>query len=355
MGFLEATRQNFLEIKPQAISLGTPISFTFKKVGYAGRLLLRVKGVMTLLAADAAIAMKDVHDNRPFGLFRDIRVKVNDGYTPVAVSGEMLSMLNIVANPQAGFDVPAASLVPAVATNPTYKFATVASAGGTANDWEFTLEVPFQINDIDPVGLILLQNDKVEVSVDIDVETAAGLFTLAGGETATFVGTLYPMVEFFSVPNDPKNLPPAGYVHKLIEEKIGIDTTGDLSIPLKGGATYLRTLCRSIINAAPAGPDDIERLQLAYNASSFPYDVTYRTYLAIQRRRYGRDLPKGVHVWDFMHNGIPGMGTARDWVNTTLIADFEHTIRIANSAVLGGNNNYVNILREILVPIGAPK
>lgn len=353
MGFLEATRQNFLELKPQSVALGTPISFTFRKVGYAGRLLLRCKGLMNLLAADAAIAMKDVHDSKPFGLFRDIRVKVNDGYTPVAVSGPMLHMLNVVSNPQSGWDVPAASVIPAVATNPTYQFATVASAGGTDNTWEFILEVPFQINDLDPVGLILLQNDKVEVSVEIDVETAAGLFTLAGGETATFTGTLYPMVEFFSVPNDPKNQPPAGYVHKLIEEKVGIDTTGDLSIALKGGATYLRTLCRTIINAAPAAVDDIERLQIAYNASSYPYDVTYHTYLALQRRRYGRDLPKGVHVWDWMYNGIAGMGTSRDWINTTLVADFEHMIRVSNAAVLGVNNNYVNILRQILVPIAA--
>lgn len=355
MGFLDATRQNMLELKPQAVKLGQPISFTFKKVGYAGRLLLRTKGTMKLTAADNAIAMKAVHDNRPFALFRDIRVKVNDGFQPVAASGQLLSMLNIVAVPQAAYDVPAANLIPAVAGNPTYQFANVASGAGTNNTWEFFLEVPFQINDLDPLGLLLLQNDGVEVTVDIDVETAAGLYDLAAGESADFDGMLYPMVEFFSVPSNPKDLPPTGFAHRLVEEKVAIDSTGDLAIGLKGGATYLRTINRVILNGAPAGPDDIERLQLAYNGASFPYDVTYHTYLSMQRRRYGRDLPKGVHVFDFMHNGIAGYGTARDWVNTTLIADFEHIVRVSNGAVLGGNNNYVNVLREILVPVQAGK
>lgn len=355
MGFIDATRQNFLELKPQPVKLGQPIQFTFKKVGYAGRLFLRTKGKMKLTAADNAVALKPMHGDRPFALYRDIRVKVNDGFQPVASSGNMLSMLNVVANPQAAYDVPAANLFPAVAGNPVYQFANVASGAGTQNDWQFVTEVPFQINDLDTIGLLLLQNDKVEVTVDIDVETAAGLYDLAAGESAEFDGMVYPMVEFFSVPSDPKNLPPAGYVHRIIEEKVGIDSTGDTVIPLKGGAQYLRTICQVILNGAPAGPGDIERLQIAYNGASFPYDVTYETYLAIQRRRYGRDLPKGVHAWDFMHNGIPGMGTARDWVNTSLVADFEHVVRVSNGATLGGNNNYVRVLREILVPIQAAR
>lgn len=353
MSFLDATRQNFLELKPQKVSLGEPISFTFKKVGYAGRLYLRTKGKMKLTAADAAVTMKAVHDNRPFALFRDIRVKVNDGFQPVAASGQMLSMLNVIATPQAGYDVPAASLIPAVTGNPVYKFGTTASAPGTDNDWWFTLEIPFQLNDLDTIGLLLLQNDKVEVTVDIDVETAAGLFDLAGGETAQFDGTVYPLVEFFSVPSDPKNLPPAGYVHRLIEEKVGIDSTGDTAVKLKGGAQYLRLLNRVIVNGAPACFDDIERLQLNYNGATYPYDATYYAWLTRQRRNYGRDLPKGVHAYDFMHNGIPSYGTHRDWINTTLISDFEHIIRVSNGATLGVNNNYVNVLREILVPIQA--
>lgn len=351
MGFLDNTRQNFLELKQQSVALGEPISFTFKKVGYGARLFLRVEGTMTLTAADAAIAMKDEHDNRPFALFREIRISVNDGFKPVIASGQLLSALNIVSTPGAAYDVPAASLVPAVSGNPVYQFATVASSGGTANTWAFTLEVPLQINDLDPVGLLLLQNDKVEITVDIDVESASNLFTLTSGETAAFSGTVYPLIEFFSVPQDPKDRPPAGFAHRLIEEKVAIDSTGDAVVALKGGATYLRTISRVILNAAPAGFTDIEKLQLAYNASSFPYDITYKSMLMMQRRRYGRDLPKGVHAWDWMYNGIPSYGTSRDWVNTATISDFEQIIRVAGSATLGGNNNYVKILREILVPV----
>jgi hypothetical protein len=351
MGFLDATRQNFLELKPQAVKLGQPVSFNFKKVGYAGRLYLRVKGTMKLTAADSAVAMKAVHGSRPFALFRNITIAVNDGFKPVQASGNLLSVLNIVSNPRAALDVPAASVVPAVTGNPVYQFAILSDADGVDNTWEFTLEVPFQINDLDQIGLLLAQNDKVEITCDIDIETAAGLFDLAAGETAEFDGMVYPLVEFFSVPADPKSQPFQGYVHQLVEEKYGIDSTGDTNIALKGGAQYLRTVNRVILNGSPAGFDDIERLQIAYNGSSYPYDVTYHSWLTRQRRLYGRDLPKGFHVYDFMHNGIPGYGTHRDWINSTLVSDLSHVVRVAGGATLGGNNNYVNVLREILVPI----
>lgn len=357
--FLRNTRQNIMQLPSKAFTLDTTTQFDLPKAGYLSRLFLTIKGTMTLTAADNAIAMKDTHDSQPFGLIKELRIKLNSGTTLIKVPGYHLYLLNLLRQRSQFPDVGGASLDAGYANSRPYAFANVASGAGTANTWRFTLQVPIALNELDLEGLILLQTSDTIVTVEIEWAKDSDLFTLGGGETAVWAGSVYPAMEIFSVPSSDKAQPygegargsKPDALHGFLYHEQPINATGEFVYDFERGNVYLRAINRVVLNAARAGLTDITRLTIRYNGNHYPYqNIDADLYAALQRERYGRDLPQGVFVWDWHYQGTPAYATSRDWIASHELAEFEQLLEIASTATLGANNNKLEVTREILIP-----
>lgn len=349
MAFANATRQNRRKIFDLPYDTSR-VSKDLPATGLVANLYIRVKGVLTVTPGTGAATLKASQQGRPYGILDRIQLVANAGTSIVDVSGFGLYLRNLMTD-NSYPDVLAANLpdyLAADAGNPTYQFGT--SSG--ANAVEYTLKVPIVNNDRDLVGLILLQNRETLMTLTLDWANISNLFTLTGTAAVTFTGNAAVTMEYYSVPLNTEDYPDLSVAHQMLEDKWDIDGTGDVQYTVPRGNIYMRMIHRVLLNDAPAGFDDVERLTLQYNQSEQPFLVEGHDQLAMQRERYKRDLPKGVYVYDFTYQGQAGLGGSRDLVNSRAITDFLSIVRIASAATLGTNNNKLMTVREQLVPLG---
>lgn len=346
MAFMNATRQNKRKIFSIAYDSGNRVSRDLPATGLLANLFIRVKGTLTVTPGSGTATLKADQQGRPYGLVDRVQLTANSGTDIVNVSGFGLYLRNLMTD-NAYVDILAANMVEGESGNPVYQFGT--SSG--ANAVEFTLKVPVVTNERDLAGLIMLQNRETLMTLTLDWANAANLFTLTGNAAVSFSGSAEVTMEYFSVPSDEKDYPDLSLVHTLLEDKVDVDGTGDLQYTVPRGNIYMRIIHRVLLNAAPAGYDDVDRLVLQYNQSEQPYMIDGHDVLYQQRERYKRDLPKGVYAWDFSYQGQAGLGGARDLVNSRAITDFLSIVRINTAATLGSNNNKLLTVREQLVPL----
>lgn len=328
------------------------------KTGYLGELIFMVKGTMTLTDADASMSLKDTMDSRPFGLIKELRFLVN-GTTIHRIPGYHLWAYNLLAQRSQFLDLAGTAVPGGYANSRPYAFSTNAAGGGTANTWRFMFSLPLQLNELDLDGLLLLQSPDTEVIIELDIAKDTDMFTLAAGDTAAWTGSVYTLMQVFSVPQGGDKFQPDGYngkpgfLRSLLYQEKAIDQVGDFHYALDRNNVYLRTLNRVIINGNRAGLTDVEKLTLEMNGGTqTPYrEVDADMFLAIQRRRYGRELPQAVYVWDWHYQGTPSYATPRDWIAAHKFTTFEQVITIGSGVVLGGSNNRLEVVREILMPL----
>ncbi|PAE46184.1 hypothetical protein CHH95_21770, partial [Bacillus licheniformis] len=95
---------------------------------------------------------------------------------------------------------------------------TAASASGKDARIKFQVALPLTLNDRDPVGLVLLQNEETSVTLSIDTARAQDAFALASGDTVTLKSLkITPTVETFSIPAIKEAMPDIS-VLKLVNE-----------------------------------------------------------------------------------------------------------------------------------------
>ncbi len=304
---------------------------------------------MTITNGTGGATLNANQYGKPYGILDRIHLVANSGTELVNLTGVGLYIRNMLTDNHY-LDVVASTLPEAQSSNPTYQFATAAGA----NVVEFTVKIPVMINDRDPIGLILLQSREVLMTLGLDWGVINNLFTFTGTATAVLTNGLATItMEYFSVPLKEADYPDLSIAHTLIEDTIDIPGTGDVPYTVPRGNIYQRLIHRVVLNALPAGYDDVSQFVLQYNQSEIPYKIDAHDMYAIQRERYKRDLYKGVFVWDFMYQGQAGLGGNRDLLNSRSITDLLSIITIASGATLGTNNNKLHTVKEQMVPLSS--
>lgn len=352
-GYLANTRQNFRARDSKAFALGDTLRWELPKTGLLSRAWLEINGTLTLTDADASMTLKDTMDGRPFGMVPEVRVTMNGGAEPVKSPLYHLFVRQLVsARSQFPDVVPAADNDELfVVGNPVYQFSTNAAAGGTANAVNAIVELPIGLDERNPLGLILLQNPDTVATVEIDTATAQQMFNMVGADAVAWNGKATLILELMSVPENADFLPPITKLHKLKYYRQAIATVGDNVHNWTPGNILLRSIERVILNGVRAGFTDVTRLGIVAQDGITKDDMPYRFQLYLQRMRYGRDLPKGVHVHDFSFQGVPGLGGTRDWIDTAELTQLHEVVTINDAAVLGQNNNFLERLVEELQPL----
>lgn len=349
MSFQQATRQNWQQLPGMSYTSGQLVTKDLPKVGLAARVLLLVKGTIKVVHATEATITKA--EKGPFNLIERLTLKVNSGVDIVDASGFGLLKFNLMKR--------LASALDSIVTDDdafVFEAAAAASgAGGAVNDVQFMLEIPIAINERDALGLLLLQNPQSLFTLGIkwaDATADGVLYTSLTGFTLSEAAfTAYPLVEFYSVPARREDYPDLSLVHQILEDRINIQGVGETFYTIQRGNIYVSILDYISLNGALAAAADIEQFRLRYNASEAPYEIRGDVLRAIQRQRYGRFLGKGVYALDWMFQGCPGLGNSRDWIDSGKVTEFEQIVKVASTATLGSNNNFLNVVREQLVPL----
>ena len=100
----------------------------------------------------------------------------------------------------------------------------VATTAGKDNEIQFTLPIPVSLNDRDPVGMVMLQNNTSNVNLTVNVETLANAYKLnpSNNDQVVFKSmSITPVIETFSIPSIPGGQPDMS-VLKLVQSKSDI-------------------------------------------------------------------------------------------------------------------------------------
>lgn len=339
MTFDDATRQNFFPLSSQPYSSGGTLSIILPNSGLAARLWLQFTGTQTNAGVPSLTA------TGPYSLIKRLTVRVNSGVTIIDATGYGLSLLQYIIDDFLGFEtnLPQApgNTAPARANAVNY-----ATANSTA--FNFVLPVPLAWNYRDDIGLVLLQNTRAQVTVQIIWNTPTGAdltFPYTGGTTVAITGSLTPYLEFFTLPERPELFPDLLIMHKVTEYLQTISSTGDQSVTLQRGNTFTKIIHYLYLNGV-LSVADLTRGYLRYDQTVRPYEITWPAKQIEQLIYYNRWLPDGVWVWDLAWQGQAGMGYFRDTIDSEAVSELTSVLNI--STVPSGLSQLNTVTEELI-------
>lgn len=339
-----ATRQCIQEMPAQAVTAGGSVSFQLPKSRLGAKLQLLINGTITLTHASDT----DITDQLVFGslfnLIKNIRVESNIGFSLFNISGVGAYIYNLLRYNSEIVDVYTAATATATASRKRNKLGITASSGGTANTFQLVVDLPFTINDRDPVGLMLLQSDTTLFTVTVDFNAANAIIGAAADYTVAISSTtLTPVLTTFTIPDDSRMTPDISTIKLVQEFTQPIAAAGQQTVKLSCGNTYRKTAL--YITDSSGGDADADLatapFEIWFNTADSPYRIPVRLLAAINQEQYGACMPAGLFVFDWSaFSGLPNYGGIRDLIDTEKLTEF--WIKFTASAA--GNVRVVNEL-----------
>jgi len=315
--FAQATRQNYQTMPTQAVNAeNTTIQFNLPKVRLLSRILLHVEATATLSSTAGTI---QISPYSPYNILRRVALDLNNGFSPMVLSGQDLSLYNRLRLNQSFMDISTNGKANTYVEN-------VAAGGGHDCAIRFTLPIEVTLNQRDQVGFILLQNDESVVTLSIDVATLAQAYTLNGGnsDVVTFKNMkITPTLETYSIPNVPQAFPDLS-VLKLVSSKSDIFQAGSTSIiKLPVGTIYRKLIMKFVDNSGVALTDQsfTGNIDFVFNQADTPYSIQPQTLSALNHMEYGEPLPSGVYTLDFSSQGLPNYGGSMNYVDSEKLTE----------------------------------
>lgn len=315
--FSQTTRQNFQNLPSVSATEGETISFNVPKVRLTSRIRLLVEATLNAVHSDqtsftpAAFA--------PFSLIRKVQVDMNNGFSPFTLTGKELYLYSFMSNH-------AATLNRAESGRGKVVMGTkAASSSGADNVISFLADLPLTLNDRDPVGLIVTQNQETTVTVTVDIDSADKLLDNTTGYTLELKNiTIQPLVESFSIPAIREAFPDISVIKLVQATKESISGAGLKTIALPTGTTYRRIGFLVEDNSGKGVSDSAitGNIELVFNQADIPYRVNSKQLAKMNHEWFGTVLPDGVWAFDFSYQGISGYGGARDYIDTERLTEF---------------------------------
>ena len=305
--FAMSTRQNLQMLAKQTVTApSTSMQFTLPKARLLSNIFVRVKAKIKVTHASLTSIKNDVLN--PYRIIRRYSLDLNNGFSPYSISGDGLALLNMI-QPNANMIMDRSAYF-----NCPNNF--TASAGGTENEFMFTVQLPVTLNPRDPVGLILLQSEQTVTDLRLDIGNPIEMFTgNMDGFTIDLVSlTAEPMLETFSIPANSQAFPDVS-VLKLCQDRTDTLTSAGQQIVKLSTGTIYRKLILFITDedGNPASADYVtSNLELVFNQADCNYSISAEMLRAKNAFDLGHDTPDGVFVFDFTNQGMPNFGGTRD-------------------------------------------
>lgn len=320
--FAQMTRQHMQMMPAIAGAENSVVSFNLNKVRLTSRIFLIIEGTVKVTHASATTYNPNAF--APFTFIRNVSVEINNGFRPFNVSGRELYWYNLTR----AF---ANQIVPVIDTAGNLPVRTrnylgkSASSSGADNPMRMVLELPLTLNERDPIGLILTQNEETVVTVTVTFGSGSDL--LAAGQTGYTVAvnniTVTPMVESFSIPPVKEAFPDLSIIKLVQSTRESVSGAGQFTLKLPVGLTYRKLLV--FIEDANGGVADTSisgNFELIFNNAEYPYQISPKALSALNQVMYNQVLPNGLWVFDFTYQGLANYGGARDYIDTERLTEF---------------------------------
>jgi hypothetical protein len=255
----------------------------------------------------------------PFNLLRRVSVDLNNGFSPFSLAGRDLYFYNLIRHNSTIYQRQSIGRGKVVQ-------GLTASAAGADNTVRFIVDLPLTLNQRDPIGLILLQNQEVSVNITIDIDQATKILDSVEGYTVALKTlNVTPFTETFSVPASPNAFPDLSVLKLVQSKKDPIAGAGLKTIDLPTGTTY-RKLLLFIEDANGVGVADTSisgNIDLIFNQADIPYSISPKLLAVENQEQYGQTLPAGLYVFDFTDQGFVNYGGSRDYIDTEKLTMFQ--------------------------------
>ena len=333
--FAQSTRQYKQELPSMTFKEGETISISLPKTRFLSKISLKVKGTFKVTHASKTSYTTSKFDK--YKLMRQIRLSINNGFNPYQIGGVELYLYNLMNNfnplgaDNFGLDV----------------LGNVVSSAGRTNSVSYTLDLPITLNDRDPVGLIMLQNEQTVVTLSVDCGYIKDLMTDTDITISDVNIQVTPVIETFSIPMIPDAVPDYSVI-KLVNTQIeNIVGAGDMIIKLPVGLTYRKIMFYVATDTGftPIDHTKLGTFQLVFNQADIPYNVSADHVSYVNRKAYGGQFPAGCYAFDFSSQGIANLGGGRDYIDTERLTEFWLKI---NFKEISGTSNYVYVVAEKL-------
>lgn len=300
-------------------------TFKYEATKLLAKTYLLISATCTITHASSTPATP--HEDGAWNFIKKISLISHKGFRPFDISGKMVKLLNYANLGHEEF-TPSTSdgrkkVVQGVSS----------SSGGTANVVKLLVELPNCINDRDLAGLILLQNDKINLTLEVTLGNVNDLFPAAGGFTyALSAITLNVYTDLFDIPQNLDFYPiDLLRVVKLNHEFDQAVILGDNLIKLTTGNTFRKIFLQFFTSAGVRAADStLSDFYLILAGSNYKYQIS-PYLLAMQNSQAGYELPYGTFIIDFCSGqGLRNLAGRRDLVNTDNLG--EMNIRVASSA-----------------------
>lgn len=333
--FAQSTRQYKQELPSMTFKEGETVSISLPKTRFLSKISLKVKGSFKATHASKTSFTKANFDK--YKLLRQIRMSINNGFNPYQIGGVELALYNKMNNFQ-----------PLGADNFSLDtLGNTVSSGGTVNKVAYTLDLPMTLNDRDPVGLIMLQNEQTVVTLSVDCGNIKDMMTDTDITISDISITVTPVIETFSIPMIPDAVPDYSVI-KLVNEQIeNVVGAGDMIVKLPVGLTYRKIMVFIATDTGftPVDHTKLGNFQLVFNQADTPYNVSADHVAYENRKAYGGQLPAGAYAFDFSSQGVANLGGGRDYIDTERLTEFWLKI---NFKEISGSSNYVYVVAEKL-------
>lgn len=314
--FAQMTRQNWHQLPAISGAADAEVEFKLPKVRLGSKVRVEVSATLTATHASNTTYVPDAF--APFNLIKKVTVDMNNGFSPFTITGKELYMYSLINHN-------GETIIPATSGRGKVVQPLVASSGGTANAVRFVVDLPLTLNDRDPVGLILLQNEETNVTINLTLGNANSLAPAASGYTFAVSNiVLAPMAETFSIPIVGDAIPDISVLKLVQSKKETINGAGEFTLKLPVGTTY-RKLLFFVENASGVGVADSSltgNIDVVFNQADTPYRIKPSILAAINHEQFGTPLPTGLYAWDFSYQGFPSYGGARDYIDTEKLTEF---------------------------------
>lgn len=255
----------------------------------------------------------------PYSLIKNLKFGLNNGFNPYQLNTAGLYLYNVM---RSNADV----ITAAASGRGKVVQGLVASSSGTDNAVKCLVDLPIQINDRDPIGLILLQNEQTQGTLEITIaDDVSILLSNTTGFTVTLEALkITPIFETFSIPVPGEAFPDITLLKLVQSYEQTIPGAGEHVIKLPTGNTYRRiALFLQDGNGAALQESDItSNFELSFNQADIPYVLPPAYVAAVNHEVFNSVLPAGVFVFDFTYQGLENYGGARDYIDTEKLTEF---------------------------------
>ena len=348
--------------------------------------------IVVSLAASTATGSKgggiQANARWPFSLLQNVAFQLNQQNNIVNASGWMLFQ-DLLHSVMPGVDprqqkslAPTGTPVAGTWPVPTYA-STITPSGGAASNFlpgasyyntttaaqdvtiavTFPLFVPFVNNFVDFLGLVPSAAQDINLALPVTIPTPVGnsavdpLQFLSGADItgASSVSSMNAQIQssewFLNSPPsgmEAAYAPETSYVVQRFEDRgtvIGSTGRNAARYVAPQGANLLRMIAEILIGGVP-DTSDVQAMRMTLSEFSDVWEWQLLPYLSAYYRLYGRVPDPGIFVWDGTYTAeVPNSGDTLGWIDAATVIKPTLSFDISTNAVLGSQNNALNVLR----------